>query len=299
MKALKTDVMQRSRFVISKRNNVKIYTDGDYPSNENKGHIICWDNGNADPTVDNYKTVAIANFIDQNSRQIDWTYLRHIEEDNDGMIWVGYSSGLFMFDPQGVFDDYPKAVRPYVTNSSEGSFYLCEGTEVFDIGVTRNNEKWIATNNGVYHVSPDGTELYDHFTTGNSDLPSNMIHGIECDTVHDRVYAFTKNGFVEYVADSEALAVDFVDAYAFPNPVEPDFTGMVKIAGLMENTFVTITDRDGAVIARMGPVNGSVLWDACGSNGDRVATGLYNIYAAQGSQPALTGKPVTTILVIK
>ena len=299
LKALSTDVMQRSRFVISKKNNVKIYCDGDYPSNANKGHIICWDNGKADPTIDNYKIVAIANFIDQNSRQIDWTYLRHIEEDNDGLIWVGFSSGLFVFDPQGVFDDYPRAVRPFVSKSSEGTGYLCEGTEVFDIGVTQNNEKWIATNNGVYHVSPDGTELYDHFTVNNSDLPSNLIHSIECDTVHGRVYAFTSKGFVEYVPDAETAAVDFADAYAYPNPVEPDFTGMVKIAGLMENTYVTITDSDGAVIARMGPADGSVLWDVCGSDGDRVPTGRYKVFAAQGSQPAVTGKPVTSVLVIK
>lgn len=297
--ALNTKVMQASRFVIAKGNNVKIYCDGDYPSNANKGHIICWDNGKADPTIDSYKIVSIANFIDQNSRQIDWTYLRHIEQDKDGLIWVGFSSGLFMFDPQGVFDEYPKAVRPFVTKSSEGTGYLCEGTEVFDIGVTQNNEKWIATNNGVYYVSPDGTELYNHFTVENSDLPSNMVHSIECDTVNGRVYAYTSKGFVEYVADGETMAVDFADAYAFPNPVEPDFTGMVEIAGLMENSYVIITDRNGTVIARMGPVSGHVLWDACGSDGERVATGLYNIYAAQGAQPSITGKPVTSILVIK
>ena len=299
MAVLNTGIMQPSRFVISRKNNLKIYCDCDYPSTAIKGHIVCWDNGNADPTVGTYKFVSITNFIDQNNRQIDWTYVRHIEEDNDGLIWVGYSSGLFVFDPAGAFDEFPRAIRPYVTKSSEGRGYLCEGVQVYDLGVTRNNEKWIATNNGVYHVSPDGTEVYEHFTTSNSDLPSDLVHSIECDTVHDRVYAVTSNGFAEYVADAEPVAVDMTGVYAYPDPVEPDFTGMVKIAGLMENTFVTITDNTGKVVAQMGPVAGSVLWDVCGADGDRLPTGLYHVYAASGTQPAVTGKSVTTVLVIK
>jgi hypothetical protein len=74
---------------------------------------------------------------------------------------------------------------------------------------------------------------------------------------------------------------------------------MVKIANLMEDTYVTITDHDGQVVAQMGPVTGSALWDCCGANGDRVPTGVYNIYLSQGTQPLTTGQPQLTILVIK
>lgn len=296
---LNTGLMQRSRFLISKKNNVKIYNDCEYLSTEVNGHFVCWDNGNTDPKVDNYRAVCITNFIDQNNKQIDWTYVMHMEEDNDGMIWVGYTSGVFVFDPDVVFDDYPRATRPYVTKSPEGKGYLCEGIMVNDIGVTRDNKKWLATNNGVYCVSSDGTEVYEHFTAEDSDLPSNLVHSIECDTIHDRVFVFTDNGLAEYVADGETLAINFDDAYVFPNPVEPDFTGMVKIAKLMENSYVTITDREGQVVAQMGPVMGGALWDCCGADGDRVPTGVYNIYVAQGAQPTTTGTPRMTILVIK
>ena len=171
--------------------------------------------------------------------------------------------------------------------------------KVLLLAVTRNNEKWIATTNGVYYVSPDGSELYNHFTTENSDLPSNVVYSVECDTIHDRVYVFTDNGFAEYIADGDAAALDFNGVYAFPSPVEPDFTGMVKITGLMENSYVTITNRNGYVVARMGPVMGSTFWDVCGTDGERVPTGLYKVYAAQGSQPSTTGDPQATIMVIK
>ena len=264
-----------------------------------QGSIRCFDNGNMDPTIDEYRLVNIYSFVDQNSRKITWPYLLHMEEDNNGLIWVGYMGGLFVFDPDVVFDNAPRAMRPFVSKFEEGSGVLCEGCNVYDVGVTRDNKKWIATNYGVYFVSPDGTEIYNHFTVDNSDIPSNLVYSVECDTIHDRVYIFTDNGFAEYIDNGDAAAVNFDETYAFPNPVEPDFTGMVKIAKLMENSYVTITDRTGQVVAQMGPVMGGALWDCSGPDGNRVPTGVYNVYAAQGGQPSTTGTPVTTIMVIR
>ena len=297
---LNTKHMQRSRFVISKNNNYKIYSDCDgVNATDGSGYIYCFDNDSEDPTVDNYRLARIANFVDQNNKQVKWSNLLHFEEDLNGMIWVGYTGGLFTFDPDVLFDETPRAVRPYTTKFDEGKGYLCEGYAVYDVGVTKDNEKWIATNNGVYYVSADGSEVYNHFTTENSDIPSNLVYSIECDTVHNRVYIFTDNGFAEYIVNGDAAAVDFDNTYAFPNPVEPDFTGMVKIAKLMENSYVTITDRNGQVVAQMGPVMGSALWDCSGPDGERVPTGVYNIYAAQGGQPSTTGTPQATIMVIR
>ncbi|MDY6302334.1 MAG: hypothetical protein SPL96_10635 [Bacteroidales bacterium] len=298
--SLNTGKMQASRFIISKKNNVKIYCDGDNDSKyPNCQFIHVWDNGNVDPTVDNYRYVMIRGFIDQTSRYVNWTYMYHMEEDLDGLIWVGTSSGLFVFDPETVFDEIPRAITPYVKNLDVGRGYLCEGFTVYDIGVDRNNNKWIATVNGLYFVSPDGTEVYNHFTTANSDIPSDVVYTVECDPEHDRVYIFTDNGFAEYVSEGDAAALNFDNVYAFPNPIEPDFTGMIKIVNLMEDSYVTITDRDGNIVKQMGPVMGSALWDGSGADGERVATGIYNIYAGQGGQPSTTGAPQASVMVIK
>ena len=298
--SLNTGEMQASRFVISKLNNVKIYSDcNNLTPSKGQGIIYAFDNDNEDPTVDTYRLAKISRFVDQNNKQIKWTMLLHFEEDNDGLIWVGYSGGLFKFDPNVVFDDTPRAIRPYAIKFDEGKGYLCEGYSVYDIGVTRDNKKWLATNNGVYYVSADGSEVYNHFTTENSDLPSDRVYSVECDTINDRVYIFTDNGFAEYLVNGDAAAVNFNETYAFPNPVEPDFTGMVKIAKLMENSYVTITDRNGEVVAQIGPVMGSALWDCSGADGNRVPTGVYNVYAAQGGQPSTEGTPLTTIMIIR
>jgi hypothetical protein len=117
--------------------------------------------------------------------------------------------------------------------------------------------------------------------------------------VNERVYVFTDTGFAEYIAEGDAAALSYDEMYAFPDPVEPDFTGYVKIAGLMENTYITITDREGHIVTQMGPVTGSALWDCSATNGERVATGTYNIYAAQGAAPTATGTPQATIRIIR
>ena len=298
---LNTGSMQRNRFLVAKKNNMKIFIDGDYPDASKPGQakLFCWDNGEVDPTIDNYRLVSLTRFIDQNDRQVEWTYVNHMEEDNDGYIWICHTAGLFRFDPEVVFDEQPRALRPFVNKSAEGKGVLCEGYSVYDLGVDRDNNKWLATDDGVYYVSPDGSEVYNHFTMDNSDLPSNMVYSVECDTVNERVYVYTDNGFAEYIAQGDAPALSFDDVYAYPNPVEPDFTGMIKIANLMDNSYVTITDREGNVVAQLGPVMGSALWDGCGADGERVPTGIYNVYAGQGSQPIATGTPHTTLMIIK
>jgi hypothetical protein len=297
--SLNTGSMQRSRFLISHKNNVKIYNDGDYLGSGMNGRFLCWSNFNEVDTLDNYTLVDISHFVDQNNGIVSWIYFRHMEEDANGLIWVGHNGGLFVLDPDVLFNDHPNVVRPYVTGSGADNGYLCEGYDVYDIGVDRENNKWIATNNGLYFVSPDGTRVYNHFTTSNSDIPDNLVYGVECDVKHDRVYIVTASGIAEYIAEGDAAAMDLNSVYAFPNPVEPDFTGMIKIANLMVNSYVTITNREGEVVKQLGPGRGSVLWDGSGSDGERVPTGLYNVYVAEDAQPAITGTPNTTLMIIK
>ena len=74
---------------------------------------------------------------------------------------------------------------------------------------------------------------------------------------------------------------------------------MIKIAGLMDNSYLTITNKNGVVVAQIGPAMGSALWDGYGEDGERLPTGIYNVYAAQGAFPEPTGTPQTTIMIIK
>ena len=108
----------------------------------------------------------------------------------------------------------------------------------------------------------------------------------------------TASGVVEFFPDAESGASDYSDTFAFPNPVKPDFTGLITIKNLMLNSNVIITDGAGNTVATLTSQGDSVTWDGCDSNGNRLKTGLYNVYASQGN-PDITGTPVTKIAIIK
>ena len=294
---LNTGSMQGSRFIISKKNNVKFYTDGNLSLGLLTGSIFCFDNHNDDPTAGKYELANYNSFFDQNNIAVGWLYIKHMEEDKDGLIWVGHDGGLFAFDPDEAFKLQPHCLRPHVNGSST---ILCQGIAVYDFGIDRDNNKWIATGgDGLYFVSPDGTEIFEHFTTANSDIPSDIVYCVECDTVNDRVFIVTNTGLAEYCPGEPGVAADFDHTYVYPNPVKPDFTGYIEINGLMTGSYVTVTDREHNVVAQFGPVSGQALWDGCGADGDRVPTGVYNIYAAQGASPDVAGTPLTTVLIVK
>lgn len=298
---LGTSKMQGSRFLISKKNNVKFYFDGDLSMGQLLGSIICFDNHNDDPTVGNYDIINHNNFIDQNGISVGWLYPKHMEEDKDGLIWVGHMSGLFAFDPDEAFNPQPRCIRPHAVDIESGeSHILCEGFAVYDFGIDSDNNKWIATGgDGLFFVSPDGTKIFEHLTTRNSDIPSDIVYCVECDTVNNHIYVVTDAGVAEYIPGENAVATNYDNVYVYPNPVKPDFTGYIEINELMSDSYVTITDRNHNIVAQLGPVSGQALWDGIGTDGNFVPTGMYNVYAAQGTYPDTTGAPMATVLIIK
>ncbi|MDE6629705.1 MAG: Por secretion system protein, partial [Muribaculaceae bacterium] len=85
--------------------------------------------------------------------------------------------------------------------------------------------------------------------------------------------------------------------YAYPNPVRPDYTGWITIAGLMENSLVKIADANGNVVHQGRSDGGMFTWDGCNTAGDRVKTGVYFVFASQNATGSSSGA-VTKIMVI-
>ena len=67
----------------------------------------------------------------------------------------------------------------------------------------------------------------------------------------------------------------------------------------MNNSNVVITNSKGTVVATLQSTGGVALWNGCTASGNRLPTGTYKVYAAQGSTPATTGTPVARIIMIK
>lgn len=292
--ACKSDSYKRMAFDIG-AGDTKVYSAGHY-----NDPLIIWNN-NEDLSLKQYKV--FESFFDQENKYFTTYGWVHIKADNDGMIWIGTVGGVISFDPQEAFnpDFRINRVKVRVNEGANVNENLLEGTQVNYIDVDSQNRKWIGTNtNGVYLVSADGSEIIKHFDMSNSPLPSDQIFTVCCNHSTNSVMIVTGSGVLEYFYDMTPSAPDYSNVIVYPNPVQSSFTGYVTIKGLMNNSTVVITDAAGANVATLTSTGGIAMWDGCKStNGVPVKTGIYKVYAAQGTTPSTSGKPVAKIAVIK
>lgn len=177
--------------------------------------------------------------------------------------------------------------------------YLIDGENVMCIAVDGLNRKWIGTyNSGAYLVSENGTQILEHFTTENSYLPIDRVHAIACDKNSNAVYFGTTAGLVKYNSDAAPASEDLSNVYAYPNPVRPEYTGWITVAGLMDGTLVKISDSMGNVFYQGTSQGGILTWDGCDASGNRVKTGVYYVFASNSDGQTSSGA-VAKILVVK
>ncbi len=207
--------------------------------------------------------------------------------DRDGYLWVGTSEGVVVsYNPDKVFEaNQFYAQRIKVPDVVPGlAVYLLESETINSIAIDGGNRKWFGTaKSGAYLQSSDGSKQILHFTTNNSPLPSNNILDIKVHPTTGEVFFATDEGMVSYRAESTLPYQAFGKVYAFPNPVRPDFMGVITIAGLMENTTVKITDIAGNLVYETKSVGGQATWDGKNLRGRRVATGVYLILCSDSS----------------
>ena len=70
------------------------------------------------------------------------------------------------------------------------------------------------------------------------------------------------------------------NVYAYPNPVTPDYTGLITITGLTLDADVKILNASGKLIAQGRSNGGTFTWDGCDSEGNRMASGVYMVATA-------------------
>ena len=280
---------KRASFVIT--DNIKLYNDGGF-----NRPIFVWQDGinTNKPTVRTVK-----NLVDQDGKAVSWTYLRNMMVDNNGHVWIG-TDGVIEFDPHDIFSDNFRVNHIKVPrNDGTGlADYLLEGITINCIAADAQNRKWIGTTTGLYQVSADGTQVLKEFNTSNSLLPHDNVFSIACNTHTNSVYIVTGGGVVEYSDDGSSSATDLSNVYCFPNPVRPDFTGLLTISGLPTNTLVKIADSAGNVVKQVRSNGGIATWDCCGSNGERVATGVYYVLASTSGTDS-NNNIVAKFLVVK
>lgn len=219
-----------------------------------------------------------------------------IAEDKDGAIWVGTKNGpLVINNPSRVFTDefYFMQIKVPRNDGTNLADFLLANTLIKTITIDGGNRKWIGTDGeGVYLLSPDGLETIHHFTEDNSPLLSNSIQSIAIHPRTGEVFIGTSKGLVSYQSDAIEAKDSFVkdDVYAYPNPVKPDYTGVITVTGLVQDTDVKITNVSGKLIYSGTSVGGQFTWDGKNLQGNRVPSGVYFVLAAdsQGKEGIAT-----------
>lgn len=285
----------RGHFLITSR-DIKIHNNGAYAA----PLVIFYDDEN--PASSNILSKTFASLTDQDGKEYTWNYINCLVEDKIGNVWMGTNVGVVSFSPQKALTsnnftiNHIKVPRNDGTNLAD---YLLDNTDVTCIEVDGSNRKWIGTSSsGVLLVNEDGSEILEQFTVDNSKLLSNCVYSIRCNPSNNKVYIGTDKGLLEYSSDSEPPADSYNEIYAFPNPVRPEFTGEITIRGLMENSLIKIADSEGNVIKSIRSSGGMTTWDGCNSQGDKVKSGVYFVFASQNENESSSGA-VTKILIIR
>jgi hypothetical protein len=214
-----------------------------------------------------------------------------IAKDIDGSIWVGTNIGVAVFySPSSATRSTTQAVNA-ITPIFEGR-PLLEEEQITAIAIDGGGRKWFGTKrNGIYLYDKDISRSILFFNTENSPLPSNNIIDIAINKVTGEVFIATDLGIVSYRSHATDPAADGSEVVVFPNPVRPNFNGLLGIRGLPTNSQVKITDIAGRKVFEGNSDGGGISWNLKDYNNRRAKTGIYLVFASneEGTE-TLVGK---------
>lgn len=224
-------------------------------------------------------------FTNQDGTEVSVGYVRAIAEDNKNNIWVGTSAGPLMLEASQITKDSPVFTQVKVPRNDGTNYadYLLSGVDITCIAIDKANRKWFGTSsNGVYLISDDNIQQLQHFTRSNSPLLSDDIESIAINTESGEVYFGTNLGLCSYQSDVNSINEEMNkdNVWAYPNPVKPDYTGLITITGLTNKADIKIVTSNG-VLVNKGTSNGGIYqWDGRDLKGKMVASGIYMVETA-------------------
>lgn len=226
------------------------------------------------------------NFENQNGTALNLTRVRCLAPDKEGNMWIGTDVGL-VYLPYSSIENGEISIKQYIVSRNDGSNlgdYLLNGLDITCMTIDAANRKWYGTNgNGVYLISADNNIQEQHFLTDNSHLLSDYIESLAINEETGEVFIGTTKGLCSYMSDAtvtnEEMNKDNV--WAYPNPVKPDYNGLITITGLSYNADVKICTSNGVLVNEGRSTGGSYTWNGCDKDGKRVASGVYMVQTAK------------------
>lgn len=195
--------------------------------------------------------------------------------DRRGDLWVGTSLGVNIITN---LNTVLSSTNPQLRISS--SFSVRQQT-INAIAVDPLNQKWLGTNQGLFLLSTDGTQLLAALDTKNSPLLSDQIESLAIDEQTGRVYAGTASGLTSFDTPSILPVESFNGLTIYPNPlVITDGSKLATIDGLIRNTDIKIVTVSGKLVREFSSPGGrTAFWDGRDNDGNLVSSGVYIIIA--------------------
>lgn len=257
--------------------------------NGNYGQVLIYDHrGTPDsPADDRYALVQSP--YDQDGNLVNFLAINNVVEDPEtGLLWILSQRGVFTVNPATAFDN-PSLVNRIKVSRNDGTGladYLLNEINVNHMSIDGEGRKWFATSSGIVCTSRDGRQILAEFTTDNSYLPDDNVYATCYNPENNSLLVATGGGLVEMFPSGSGNSSSDSESgmRAYPNPVEPDYYGWVRIDNIADGSLVKITDAKGGLVKELGPAQGgSVEWDISGLNNTRVTTGVYYIMVSPGS----------------
>ena len=258
--------------------------------------VILLDDGGTPTQGGDDRCIKRSSFVDQNGNILTPANFRCFAQDHNNRTWIGTEKGLIVI-PSNVDFFTSNACRRVIIPRNDGSGlgdYLLGDEQINCMAVDGGNRLWLGTETSGLYLIEDDTITVAHFTETNSLLPSNTIQSIAIMPSTGEVFIGTDKGIASYRSDASEPVKEMSGAYAYPNPVRPEYGGIISITGLMENTVVNIVDAGGNLVCKTRSHGGTAVWDGRLPDGRRATAGVYTALCnADG------GHTVVKILVIR
>lgn len=204
-----------------------------------------------------------------------------LKSDQNGVMWIGTPAEVSA--SVRTFSDIFNLFRSQDLNARDVFFQsrqLLRDETITSISLDGGNRKWFGTTNGAWLFSDDASKQFLHFTVENSPLFSNQILDIEVQDQTGEVFFATPNGIISYRGTSTVAKTDFSSVKIFPNPVRPEFMGVVAIEGLTQNANIKITDISGRLVYETNSFGGTATWNGTDYNNVKAKSGVYLVYVS-------------------
>jgi ligand-binding sensor domain-containing protein len=195
--------------------------------------------------------------------------------DHEGLVWVGTPNGLnCIINPSSVITKQSTIFRKITALGNK---------LINSIMVDALNYKWVGTNEGIWVLNPDATEVVANFNTKNSLVLSDEIMSLATNPNTGTMYIGTRKG-LNIVSSNQIKPDENYQINCYPQPFVVNNDKEMVIEGLAINSDVRILTLDGNLIRKISAEGKVAIWDGKTDDGSIAPSGVYIISATSLTQ---------------